>query len=89
MEYVAELIKGAGVAIVPGCGFFHKESTRKPVPQLGYCTSGTEQSVETVPCETNNDPDEIYKVRYVRVAFCKDMATLRAAETAFRRHCQK
>jgi aspartate/methionine/tyrosine aminotransferase len=76
VEYVAELIKGAGVAIVPGCGFFHEESTRKPVPQLDYCTSG------------NNDPDEIYKVRYVRVAFCKDMATLRAAETAFRRHCQ-
>ncbi|OAE22453.1 hypothetical protein AXG93_3348s1110 [Marchantia polymorpha subsp. ruderalis] len=61
VDYVAELIKSAGVVIVPGCGFFHADSS----------------SVDS------------YKDRYVRVAFCKNTATLLSAREAIRRHCKK
>jgi aspartate/methionine/tyrosine aminotransferase len=54
MEYVQELIEEAGVAIVPGRGFFHCEALEK------------------------------YMRRYVRVAFCKHLSTLRAAGEAMK-----
>ncbi|KAL2628509.1 hypothetical protein R1flu_013195 [Riccia fluitans] len=58
VDYVADLIKSAGVVIVPGNGFFHADSL----------------------CNEN------YRDRYVRVAFCKNIATLRSAREAIREH---
>ena len=60
MEYVEELIEKAGVAIVPGCGFFHCEPAERKANYMG---------------------------RYVRVAFCKELSTLRAAAEAMKKMC--
>ena len=60
MEYVEELIEKAGVAIVPGCGFFHCETSERKANYMG---------------------------RYVRVAFCKELSTLRAAAEAMKKMC--
>ncbi|KAG0571922.1 hypothetical protein KC19_VG054100 [Ceratodon purpureus] len=72
VEYVTELIQGAGVAVVPGRGFFHQEKALilddNPASN-GELNSGDE-------CRT----------RYIRIAFCKDMTTLKAASTAIGQH---
>lgn len=58
VDYVTDLIEKAGVAVVPGRGFFHQQ------PSFG----------------------NQHTTRYVRIAFCKDMTTLKAANTAIRKH---
>ncbi|MCO5589455.1 hypothetical protein L7F22_043422 [Adiantum nelumboides] len=67
MEYVTELIEKAGVAIVPGCGFFHNK--------IGHVDSSGHFGLEG----DNFD----YTRRYVRVAFCKDESTLLSATEAW------
>ncbi|MCO5613279.1 hypothetical protein L7F22_067555 [Adiantum nelumboides] len=71
MEYVTELIEKAGVAIVPGCGFFHKK--------IGHVDSSGHFVLEGSAEEHNFD----YTRRYVRVAFCKDESTLLSATEAW------
>lgn len=70
MEYVAELIEKAGVAIVPGCGFFHDKR------------SHTENSGR-FRAEGLAVGNWDYTRRYVRVAFCKDFGTLLSATEAW------
>ncbi|KAI5055156.1 hypothetical protein GOP47_0030301 [Adiantum capillus-veneris] len=70
MGYVAELIAKAGVAIVPGCGFFHNKTGH--ADKSGRF--GLKGSVED---------DYDYTRRYVRVAFCKDFSTLLSAKESW------
>lgn len=70
MDYAAELIEKAGVAIVPGCGFFHKKSTHSD--RLG-----------SSDLEVSGGKEHDYTRRYIRVAFCKDLSTLKSAAEGF------
>lgn len=78
VEYVAELIKVAGVAAVPGCGFFH---TREKL-----CRQESSQSIlgpvtrpESMGWSEGFHPLKDYRNRYIRFAYCKSKATLMAA----------
>ncbi|KAK9161677.1 hypothetical protein Syun_008018 [Stephania yunnanensis] len=63
IEFVEELIKKAGVAAVPGCGFFRALSSPTESPEM----------------------HQNYQNRYVRFAFCKNIATLNAAAQRMRK----
>lgn len=87
MEYVTELIQGAGVAVVPGRGFFHKDQA----PCNGQTLSSDKDSVNDGAIKSGDEPyfdsySDNYRTRYIRVAFCKDMATLKAASIAIGKH---
>ncbi|KAF3779338.1 putative N-succinyldiaminopimelate aminotransferase [Nymphaea thermarum] len=70
VEFVAKLIMRAGVAAVPGCGFFHTGSR--------IC-NGTHSESSSMRGSLESQRDLSYKKRYVRFAFCKSKATLDAA----------
>ncbi|CAN6468727.1 unnamed protein product [Victoria cruziana] len=71
VEFVTKLITRAGVAAVPGCGFFHTASR--------ICSSvPPESSLMRKTSESQMDNIN-YKSRYVRFAFCKSKSTLDAA----------
>ena len=85
MEYVKELIQGAGVAVVPGRGFFHQDQ--------GPCDGETVSALSgdkdsgDVAIKSGDDPCfDNYRTRYIRIAFCKDMTSLKAASTAIGKH---
>ncbi|KAH9561127.1 hypothetical protein CY35_05G003000 [Sphagnum magellanicum] len=87
VDYVAELIKEAGVAIVPGCGFFHQKNwTTMPAIQDHPASADklhmSEQGLDMAAISGNG----VYLERFVRVAFCKDMVTLMAADAAIKKH---
>lgn len=73
MEYVAELIEKAGVAMVPGCGFFHNTCTFPEKPLNSGVIEGPDAS---------GKKKHDYTRRYVRVAFCKNLSTLKSAAEA-------
>lgn len=83
VEYVTELIQRAGVAVVPGRGFFHQDHARCN----GEVLSGDNDLVGSRAVKSG---DELcfdnYRTRYIRIAFCKDMATLKAASAAVGKH---
>ncbi|XP_024378374.1 uncharacterized protein [Physcomitrium patens] len=93
VDYVAELIQGAGVAVVPGRGFFHQaaDTVGQSTQFKDQSNTGEELSAEEV-YDSNGATKfgelciQNYTTRYIRVAFCKDMATLRAAKTAIQKH---
>ncbi len=90
VDYVAELIKEAGVAIVPGCGFFHhKNWTTMPAIQDHSASADklhmSEQGLDMATISGNG----VYLERFVRVAFCKDMVTLMAADAAIKKHSSR
>ncbi|XP_020529712.1 uncharacterized protein LOC18445130 isoform X2 [Amborella trichopoda] len=68
VDFVAELIKKAGVAAVPGCGFFHESRVLRKGISSDSLVSGEMPK-----------PYQNYEKRYVRFAFCKSSATLEAA----------
>eukprot|EP00250_Pteridium_aquilinum_P029823 c40184_g1_i1 orf=378-1607(-) len=72
MDYVAELIEKAGVAIVPGCGFFHSKRTHS-------------EKLSSSRLEALGGKQNVYTRRYVRVAFCKDLTTLESASEAMQK----
>ncbi len=90
VDYVAELIKEAGVAIVPGCGFFHQKNwTTMPAIQDHLASADklhmSEQGLDTAAISGSG----VYLERFVRVAFCKDMVTLMAADAAIKKHSDR
>lgn len=87
MDYAIKFIQGAGVAIVPGRGFFHqaietKAQPREESPKIGGKLSIVQEYVSGVPMKCS----ENYTTRYIRIAFCKDMTTLKAANIAIMKH---
>lgn len=88
MDYVTELIQGAGVAVVPGRGFFHQAIETDQSPGSGGQVSGDKDFHVTGAATRSGDKPcfENYVTRYIRIAFCKDMTTLKAANTAIRKH---
>ncbi|KAH7405113.1 hypothetical protein KP509_15G057000 [Ceratopteris richardii] len=70
VEYATELIEKAGVAIVPGHGFFHNNK-RESENFNRFCIDGM-----------GKDTHE-YTRRYVRIAFCKSKSTLFSAARAW------
>eukprot|EP00850_Spirogloea_muscicola_P014228 SM000100S09455 [mRNA] locus=s100:470326:473828:- [translate_table: standard] len=115
VDFVGNLIRKEGVAIVPGSGFFcettadakgSNDSDRGalcsagqlglPPPLLSPLSGGSEHPAilrdakegraEVLPAPGSSPPSTpSYMGRYVRVAFCKDMATLQAASQRLRR----
>eukprot|EP00850_Spirogloea_muscicola_P000902 SM000003S11147 [mRNA] locus=s3:1223506:1225249:+ [translate_table: standard] len=114
VDFVGNLIRKEGVAIVPGCGFFGEIATDAKGSSCdsgGICSAGQlslpppphfppnggsehpaimgdakEGRAEVLPTPGASPPSTpSYMGRYVRVAFCKDMATLQAASKRLRR----
>ena len=78
VEYVVKLIRVAGVAAVPGCGFFHtrEKLSRKESSQS---ISGPVSRPESIGrCEGFHTLKD-YRDRYIRFSYCKSKATLMAA----------
>lgn len=76
MDCISELIEKAGIAMVPGCGFFHVKDT---YDKQSTCNYGDTAGVDVLNRSIDNSD---YRTRYVRVAFCKEMSTLRRAAEA-------
>ncbi|XP_057865629.1 uncharacterized protein LOC131073245 isoform X2 [Cryptomeria japonica] len=78
VEYVAELIKVAGVAAVPGCGFFHDKGKFKK-EDCSQSAIGSIQRPESVETSEILHTAKNYRNRYIRFAYCKSKCTLLAA----------
>ncbi|KAH9306252.1 hypothetical protein KI387_010656 [Taxus chinensis] len=88
VEYVSELIKVAGVAAVPGCGFFHAKG-KSSKQDCSQSNVGPFHSLESVgSCETSCTTKD-YRNSYIRFAYCKSKATLLAAAEKLHKYNEK
>lgn len=86
VEFSAQLIQTAGVAVVPGCGFFHLQqecSSGRYAGNGSLSDIGADGPADIVDSNhRKTGAGRISADRYVRIAFCKEMATLRKARKA-------
>eukprot|EP00252_Welwitschia_mirabilis_P006124 TRINITY_DN16859_c0_g1_i1.p1 TRINITY_DN16859_c0_g1~~TRINITY_DN16859_c0_g1_i1.p1 ORF type:complete len:206 (+),score=43.64 TRINITY_DN16859_c0_g1_i1:324-941(+) len=84
VEYVTELIKVAGIAAVPGCGFFHTNESKHQPPHNSmdaFCDRTSKKFL----LSDNSYAENKYDKRYIRFAYCKSKETLiNAAEKLYK-----
>jgi len=78
VEYVAKLITVAGIAAVPGCGFFHTREKLSRQESSQSILDPVSRPESMGWCEGSHTLKD-YRNRYIRFAYCKSKATLMAA----------